>query len=254
MVRRHGAATPVLLHFDREASMPDSGQLVPGLAVECVILGFNAGELKQLLLRLEDGWSLPGARVYAGGALEEAALQLVADRTGSSKILLHQFHTFGARSATSAPPNHNLPPDHWILHRTISVGYLAMIDIDESHPTPDAGAAEARWFEVRNLPALLLDQDQIVSAGLKAAPFQLRDQPIGLTLLPEKFTMPELQKLHEAILGRTLDRRNFKKKMIESGIVERLPERKRGGAYPAPYLYRFDAARYEQAANEGTLG
>lgn len=241
--------------FHRKTRMPDSGvPPIPDVAVEILILGFGGGELKLLLLRWKDGsWSLPGGRVDPGEKLDSAARRVVVDRTGSGKIRLHQFHTYGARDAAPVVPTVE-NRDHWLLHRTLSVGYLAMIDFQESGANPDSGSVEARWVDVRSLPTLLLDQDEMVAEGLKAVPAQLRDQPIGLTLLPEKFTMPELQKLHEAILGRVLDRRNFKKKVFDSGIVERLPERKRGGAYPAPYLYRFDPARYEQAANDGTLG
>ena len=139
----------------------------------------------------------------------------------------------------------------WLAERTISIGYYALVDFSEATPVPDFLSEECRWWDVSERPPLLFDHDDMIEKALQTLQRQLYYQPIGLNLLPEKFTMPELQRLYESVLGRTLDRRNFQKKMQKLGIIERLPERRTGGAHRSPYLYRFHRERYEQAMTEG---
>ena len=119
------------------------------------------------------------------------------------------------------------------------MGYLALVDFREATPRPDHLSEEFRWWDVLNGPSLLFDHDEIVKTALATLRAQLGHRPIGQNLLPEQFTMPELRQLHETVLGTTLDPRNFQRKMLERGVVERLEERKRGVPHRAPYLYRF---------------
>lgn len=143
------------------------------------------------------------------------------------------------------------PEDHWIFDRIVSIGYFALVDFAEVIPSPDFLSDECRWWDVRDRPTLLFDHDQMISDALHALQAQLNYRPIGFNLLPEKFTMPELQRLYETVLGKTLDRRNFQRKVRDLGFVERLSERKTGGAHRAPYLYRFDLRKYERAFADG---
>jgi 8-oxo-dGTP diphosphatase len=140
-----------------------------------------------------------------------------------------------------------VPRGFWPLERIVSIGYFALVDFSEAIPTPDFLSDEARWWDVRDHPPLLFDHDEMVRRALQTLRTRLSYHPIGFNLLPEKFTMPELQRLYETILGRTLDRRNFQKKIHDLGIVERLPEKKSGVAHRAPYLYRFRVGGYEDA-------
>lgn len=230
-----------------------SHTFVPHLSVDCAILGFHAGELKVLLLRWKgsDAWSLPGGFVRTDEPLDRAAERVLHERTGLDRIYLRQFHAFGGtdRREDALLPilralGVTIPRDHWIVRRVIAVAYVALVDFAGAKPTPDAVSEECRWWDFHDRPPLLFDHDVIVTRALETVRAQLAaahpdPAPIAASLLPDRFTMPELQQLYEAVLGRPLDRRNFQKRILELGSVERLPERKRGGAHRAPYLYRF---------------
>ena len=225
-------------------------ELLPHVSVDCSIFGFHAGELKILLLKWKgvDRWCLPGGYVRKDESLDGAASRVLEERTGLQQIYLQQYHTFGGtergEDVLRAIFGHlgiEASPDLWIFGRTLTVGYLALVDFAEVTPTPDHLSEEIRWWDVRDQPPLLFDHDDIVATALATLRTQLEYQPIGRNLLPEKFTMPELQRLYEAVLGTSLDRRNFQRKMLALGIVERLAERKRGVPHRAPHLYRFRA-------------
>ena len=124
----------------------------------------------------------------------------------------------------------------------VSIGYLALVDYAQTAPMPDELSEECRWWEMDQRPQLVMDHDRIVTHALETLRAGSYYLPIGAELLPERFTMPELQRLHEAVLGRALDRRNSQRRMRRSGLVERLPERRTGGTHRAPYLYRFRAS------------
>ena len=142
---------------------------------------------------------------------------------------------------------------HELVSRDVSVGFYALVDFDKVTPTPDFFAEECRWWDVDPLPPLLFDHNAMIALALKTLRRQLSYQPIGYNLLTEKFTMSDLQQLYETILGQSLDRRNFQKRMLGYGILERLEERKTGGAHKAPYLYRFNKESYEKALADERL-
>jgi ADP-ribose pyrophosphatase YjhB (NUDIX family) len=234
---------------------------LPHLAVDCAILGFHAGELKVLLLRWRGAtaWSLPGGFVRKDEPLDRAAERVLRERTGLERIYLQQFHAFGGtdrREDALRPALRALgveaPRDHWLLSRVVSIGYVALVDFAGAAPSPDSFSEECRWWDLHDRPALLFDHDAIVARALATVRAALDGAPIGngtahspiaASLLPDKFTMPELQRLYETVLGRPLDRRNFQKWVLDRGLVVRLEERKVGGAHRAPFLYRFAERR-----------
>jgi 8-oxo-dGTP diphosphatase len=225
---------------------------LPHLAVDCAILGFHAGELKVLLLRWQgsERWSLPGGFVRMDEPLDRAAERVLRERTGLERIYLEQFHAFGGTDRREGEILAGLnaigvevPPDHWLVRRVVSVAYVALVDFAEATPTPDHFSEECRWCDLHDHPPLLFDHDAIVARAVDAVRARLDAAPVAASLLPDKFTMPELQRLYETLLGRPLDRRNFQKWILERELVVRLPERKVGGAHRAPYLYRFAAQR-----------
>jgi ADP-ribose pyrophosphatase YjhB (NUDIX family) len=231
---------------------------LPHLSVDCAVFGFHAGELKLLLLKWKylDAWSLPGGYVRRDEPVDRAAERVLHERTGLERIFLQQFRVFGGTDrgegavvrALGTAMGVDVPADHWMAERVVSVGYFALVDHTGATPTPDLFSEECRWWDVRNRPSLLFDHDTIADAALDTLRAQARYLPLGANLLPEKFTMPELQRLYEAVLGRPLDRRNFQRWMLDLGFVERLAERKTGGAHRAPYLYRFTDATAAQTA------
>jgi 8-oxo-dGTP diphosphatase len=231
------------------------------VSIDLVIFGFHDGQLKVLLLRWKgtDDWCLPGGRILHEENLDEAAYRSLRERTGLSEIFLQQFHTFGDVmryknfSKQETLLKLGLPDEaqRELVTRDVSVGYYALVEFAEVTPTPDFFTEECRWWDVDQIPLLLFDHNDMITIALKTLRRQLSYQPIGYKLLPEKFTMPDLQQLYETILGQELDRRNFQKRMLGYNILERLEERKFGGAHKAPYLYRFDKEKYEKAlANE----
>lgn len=236
---------------------------IPHHSVDCVIFGFHDGELKLLLLNWEHlpYWSLPGGYIKRSESLDEAASRILKERTGLDQIFLQQFYTFGALDRQEEvfyslieKLNISVGDDFWPAHRVISTGYYALVDFSTVTPMPDSLSRECRWCDVQNRPALVFDHDKIVAKALRVLRMQLSYQPVGLSLLPETFTMPELQALYETILGKTLDRRNFQKKILSRGIVQRLDKRKTGKAHRSPYLYRFDVDKYNQALRDESFG
>lgn len=205
---------------------------LPHLSVNGVIFGAHAGALTVLLLRSTgtDRWSLPGGYVRRDEAVDAAAARMVRERTGLEGAVLRQFHAFGATDrgeAALAPMLRALgvepPASHWALGRVVSVGYVALVDAGRAQAAPDAFSPEARWWDAAARPPLILDHDEMVERALRVLRAQLDTLPLGATLLPGTFTMPELQRLYETVLGRPLDRRNFHRRVLELGLVERLP-------------------------------
>jgi 8-oxo-dGTP diphosphatase len=237
----------------------------PGFSIDCVIFGFHNNQLKVLLLRMKniEQWALPGGFVLKEENVDTAAIRVLQARTGLSDIFLRQFYLFG--DATRSDKNLNSEVlkhreietnnSHWFLQRFISVGYYALADFSKAIPRPDAISDACQWWDLQEVPVLIHDHNQILDKALETLRTQLNYQPIGYNLLPEKFTMPELQKLYETILGKELDRRNFQRKMLSYDILVRLKEvRKSGAAHKAPYLYSFDLIKYHKALKEGLSG
>lgn len=238
-----------------------SAQWLPHVSVDCVVFGFHADQLRVLLLRFKntDDWCVPGGRIYRTESVQAAAYRVLEQRTGLKDIFLQQFQTFGANDRMQntdfqtifARQGIHLEDNNVILDRTVSVGYYALVEYSKVKPIPDSFTEECLWWEVSELPKLIFDHQEMIEKALQILRQQLRYQPIGINLLPDKFTMPEMQKLYETILGKRLDRRNFQKRMLGYNILQRLEERRTGGAHKSPYLYRFDEQRYHQALADG---
>jgi hypothetical protein len=239
----------------------DASAFVPHLAVDCVVFGVHEGELKILLTHWarRDRWSLPGGFVRRDEAVDDAASRVLRLRTQLDQVYLEQFYTFGSLDRTDETIQRMFDSDsaeqqaaNWVRERFISVGYFALVDFSEVTPTADGVLTdECRWWDLKSRPPLLFDHDEMVERALATLRVQLRHRPIGLNLFPCSFTLPELQRLYETLLGKSLDRRNFQKKMLDLGILERIGERRGEGVRRAPYLYRFDRPKYEEALREG---
>ncbi len=234
---------------------------LPHLSIDCAVFGFHENQLKILLLRSKflDGWTLPGGHVLRSEHIDDAAHRILQERTGLDDIFLKQYHTFGDPERLKTQSSQfflqtlemPVPEDNWLMNRIISIGYYALVEFSKAIPTPDLLTYECAWWDINQLPNLIFDHSQMVQLALQTLQSQLHYQPIGYNLLSEKFTMPELQKLYETILGKPLDRRNFQKKMVGLGILERLEERKNVGPHKSPYYYRFDQENYQKALTEG---
>ena len=237
---------------------------LPSLSLDCVIFGFHENQLKVLLLKLKNAkqWSLPGGFIFNDEDVDEAAKRVLKERTGLSEIFLQQFNVFGQPKRADSNFHRKvlkkdgieLNDDHWLLRRFVTIGYYALVEYSFVNPKPDSFSEFCTWRDVNDLPQLMMDHRQIVDRALEMLRLHLNYHPIGYNLLPVKFTMPQLQKLYETILGKELDRRNFQRKILSYGILKRLSEVKRGGAHKAPYLYSFDLKKYTKALKEGLQG
>ena len=222
---------------------------VENLSVDCAIFGFHEDKLKVLLLKYHDLdlWSIPGGFIFNDEDLREAAERVLYERTHLSGLFLSQFHTFGRRNRTENNVHQILlknkgievPENHWIFNRFITVGYCSLIDYTLSETFPDAFNESIEWFDVDKLPEMAFDHERIIREGLQHIRKNLDTQLVAYNLLPEKFTMNDLQKVYETVLGEKFRRNNFQRKMLSLGTLERLEKFFDGSPNKAPYLYKF---------------
>lgn len=247
--------------MDLKSILDFSEEYQPGLSIDCVIFGFHNNLLKVLLIqpKFSKKWSLPGGFVSINEDIDSAATSVLKNRTELTGIFLRQFATFGSLdrddflfkkevlNMMSIPENEA----KWYLQRFVSVGYYALVDFFETKPKSDINFEIIEWIDISAIPELILDHTIILKKALETLRLELNSLPIGLNLLPEKFTMPELQKLYETILGRKLDRRNFLRKMNSIGILIKLDEKKTDVAHKAPNYYCFNEKNYLKVLDEG---
>lgn len=228
---------------------------LPHISVDCVIFGFHEQQLKVLLLKWREGghWCLPGGFIRHSESVDSSAKRILEERTGIRDIFLRQFHAFGEpkRDHDKFIFKQQRIAKSWFAGRFITIGYYALVEYSKVSPKPDWLSDTCLWVDVDKLPKLIYDHNLIIRSALDALRFSLNDTPVGYNLLPTKFTMPELQGLYETILGRTLDRRNFQKKMLSMDVLHRLEERKTGGAHKSPFYYKFDKKKYDKAMRQG---
>jgi 8-oxo-dGTP diphosphatase len=227
----------------------NKSKMLPSVSIDCVILGFHNNQLKILLLKYKNTnyYGLPGGFINIEEDLEDAAQRVLEDRTGLKDIYLEQFHVFGSKNRRNdtthqeimAKSNIILKPIHFLFNRFVSIGYYALIDFSKAIPSPDDFSDSCEWYDLDKIPSLMFDHNQIFQKALEVLRSGLDNKLIGFNLLPETFTMNELQSLYETILGEKLIRSNFQRKTLGLGILERIEKKMTGAANKAPYLYRF---------------
>jgi 8-oxo-dGTP diphosphatase len=213
------------------------------LTVDCVVFGFDKGALKVLLIRrgiapFQDQWALPGGFVRLDETLDDAARRELQEETGLQKIYLEQLYTFGE---IARDPR----------ERVVSVTYFALVRRAEHLPLAATDAAEASWFEAEAVPPLAFDHAQILNLALERLRGKIRWQPVGFELLPKKFTLSQFQALYEAILGRELDKRNFRKKLLTLDLLVPLEEFTTLRSRRPAQLFRFDQHKYKTLTRKG---
>lgn len=217
----------------------------PGVTVDCVIFGLDldAESLKVMLIERDvepfaGVWAIPGGFVRSHETLVAAATRELEEETGIKEVFLEQLYTFG-------DPGRD--PRGWV----VSVAYYALVSPEKHdlHATTDA--RDARWFPLNALPPLAFDHAAILDTALSRIRGKLTYAPIGFELLPQKFTVKQLQKLYEIVLGRKLDNRNFRKKIFAMDVLRELDEMQKGVPHRAARLYRFDERKYKQLIKRG---
>ena len=213
----------------------------PAVTTDCVIFGFNGERLQVLLIErgiapFKGRWAFPGGFLKMDETAEEGAKRELKEETGLESAYIEQLHTFSA-------------PNRDPRERVITIAYYALVKIQEVKGGDDA--ASAKWFPLDEIPPLAFDHDYILRMATQRLREQIHFQPIGFELLPEKFTIRELQSLYEAILGINFDRRNFSKKMLHLEILTELDET----IWPTPKreakLYKFNSEKYEELKRKG---
>ena len=225
---------------------------MPHLSLDCVVFGFHDATLKVLVTKLKENnlWGLPGGYVLKTENINDAANRILYQRTGAENIYLQQFRVFGDLNRSEGFFE-EFDDAIWNKQRFISIGYYALVDYSQVNLVIDNLSDACEWKAIDEVHELMMDHKNIFDKALLTLRKQLNYKPIGLNLLPEKFTMPEFQKLYEIILGKKLNRGNFFRKMLRYDILLKLEESRKGGAHKAPDLYKFDIEKYQIALKSG---
>lgn len=213
----------------------------PALAVDCVVFGFESQSLKLLLVRRDEApykgkYAFPGTFVHIDETLDEAAYRALS-RTGMSQLYLEQLYSFGELGRDAR-------------ERVVTVAYYALVKPSDYRLIEGDASRNASWFEVKKHPALAFDHEEILRVAVERLKGKVSYQPIGFELLPDKFTLTQLQTLYETILQEDLDKRNFRKKILSMGLLVPLNE-KMTQVGRAAQLYRFDEKKYQALKKRG---
>jgi 8-oxo-dGTP diphosphatase len=214
------------------------------VAVDCIIFGYDIleKEIKLLLIKrsfepAKGKWSLAGGFVNEDESLDEAASRILFSLTGLKNVFMEQSYSFGAVKRDPGA-------------RVISTSYYALIkiqDIDNKLREKNG----AQWCSISKLPELIFDHHAMVAKALEELKLQIKVKPVGFELLPEKFTMGQLQELYEAIYQRIMDKRNFSKKILSMNLLQKLDEKEKGTSKRGAFYYRFISERYESFKKDG---
>jgi len=212
------------------------------VAVDSIIFGFSENQLKLLLTRRElehhsGQWSLMGGFVDESESVDDAARRILTELTGLKDIYLEQLYTYGEIHRDDGA-------------RVISVAYYALINMD-AYDEKSGNRYQAKWFAMNEIPQLVFDHNVMVQKALRRLRRKTIIQPIGFELLPEKFTLTQLQSLYEAIHGQELDKRNFRKKILSMNVLQKLEEKDKNSSRRGAFLYRFDKQKYDALMGEG---
>lgn len=213
----------------------------PAVTTDCVIFGFDGSELQVLLIErgiepFKGKWAFPGGFLNMDETAQEGALRELKEETGLENAYIEQFNTYS-------------DPGRDPRERVITIAHYALVRIQEVKGGDDA--AKAQWFPIDEVPQLAFDHDKILRDAMRKLRERIHFEPIGFELLPEKFTMRDLQILYESILGVKFDRRNFAKKMLHYELLNQLDETIRPTAKRDAILYSFNKENYELFKKKG---
>lgn len=212
------------------------------IAVDCIIFGFDAGLLKLLLLKRsfepEKGrWSLAGGFLKKGESLDDCASRVLYELTGLKEVYLEQLLSYGI---VDRDPG----------ERVVSVAYYALLNIRD-HNIDLSRDNEACWCPLEKMPELIFDHANMVDKALRRLKRKVKIQPVGFELLPDKFSLPQLQLLYESIYQKELDKRNFRKKILSMELLDKLQEKDKSNSKKGAYLYSFNQKKYSELVSEG---
>lgn len=240
-------------------------ELNPHVSVDCVIFGYDFKELKVLLIernyerspktsrrqKITD-WLLPGDLVRDDENLDASARRVLKELTGLDNIYLEQFYAFGA------PDRVRKKPDiEWLKSirahpeaRVITIGYLALVRLEDYVPTPHSFARKSTWVPLKKVPSLAFDHNLILEKALETLRHRLKYTDVAFELMPKKFTISNLQYLYEAIADKKLDKRNFRRKLKNLKLLTPLKEKQQGVAHKPAMVYRYNPKAFKNLQKE----
>jgi len=203
--------------------------------VDCIIFGFDGEVLKLLLIKRgfqpeKGNWSLMGGFVQGNESIDQAANRILKQLTGLEGVYLEQLYTFGE-------------PNRDPMERTVSVAYFALIDI-QKYQTQISSDYHAEWFQLKRTPKLIFDQQEMLEQAKKRIRYKAAMHPILFELLPTKFTIPQLQTLYECVFNTTIDKRNFSKRVLATGLLIKLADKDKAGSKRGAYYYQLNMQNY----------
>lgn len=210
------------------------------ISVDCVIFGLQDYNFSVLLIKSDfpdylGQWSLLGDIVEVDESLDAAAYRILSDRTGLDSLYLEQVKSFGTVNRHPAG-------------RVITIAYYALVNIDQVRLVKDDN--ELHWHQIDQIDRLAFDHNEILDTCIRRLRDRIRSEPVGLNLLPDEFTLRDLQSLYETVLGITLDRRNFRKKFFSTGLLVDLKKQENNVRHRPAKLYSFDFEKYNQIKEE----
>lgn len=234
--------------------------LNPNVSADCVIFGFDFEKLKVLLIDRGENkdvnrirLALPGDLIYDDENLDQAASRILKELTGLSNIYLEQVGAFGD------PNRINKKSDiEWLKSiraqpeaRVITVAYFSLVNMDDYALSASSFAKNADWYPIENIDELAFDHTAILKASFSKLKEKIRIQPIGFNLLPKKFTLSQLHKLYEAILEKPIDKRNFRRKILNLNILTDLNEKQKGVPHKPSQFFKFNETNYKKLTQTG---
>jgi len=219
--------------------------VIRNVSIDCVIFGFEKNVLEILLVKRarkpnQGKWALPGGFIKKEELVDVAANRILLETTGINNIYLEEIAVF---DGVKRYP-------YW---RVFTIGHFALISPENYSITAGVDTTEVKWFKIDELPKLPFDHHEIIDVALTKLRTRVRYRPIGFELLPDKFSLPQLQKLYEAILGKNLDKRNFRKKISKMDLIRKLKEKEVTSKARAAYLYKFDKHNYSKLKEKGFI-
>lgn len=213
------------------------------IAVDCIIFGVQDNNLMLLIFKREveplaGEWSLLGSFVRQNEAVSSAAERILTELTGLTDVYMEQLHCFGDLDRDTGG-------------RVISVAYWSLIKVDQNHLEFNVENHEAKWVSIDEIPELILDHTDMVNMAINHLRERAKFHPIGFELIPEEFTLPQLLKVYEAIFSRKIDDRNFRKKLLNSDLLIRLPKKDKSTSKKGSYLYKFNEETYKKLQKDG---
>jgi 8-oxo-dGTP diphosphatase len=240
-------------------------ELNPHVSADCVIFGYDADELKVLLIERSyfhqdkptstkkvTDWLLPGDLVRDDEDLDQSARRVLKELTDLENIYLEQFYAFGnpdrVRKAQDA---------EWLKSirahpeaRVITIGYLALVKLEGYVPSPHSFARKSVWFSVKKVPDLAFDHNQVLAKALETLRFKLKYSSIAFELMPKKFTIGQLQKLYEVIADKKFDKRNFRRKLKSLNLLLPLDEKQKGVSHKPASVYKYNHKAFQLSQKE----